>query len=499
MAEIIKVISTTGKSYSFVDQLIGVGGMEEVYFAPDKSYVVVFFCYDLPSEKKALLEKIVGTYKEQIFTETENDFWAQRFCWPIDLIQHNGKLGLIVPSYAKHFFFNYGSRNNDTNNVKGTLKESKWFASAYLRTNVLDPKELGDWRKHLLVCLNIVRAVRRMHAAGLAHLGLSYKNILIDPLSGNSCLIGIVDGLYIPGQYIPDFLCFPDFSAPEIISSLALNTSSPDRKFPSQKTDQHALSVLIYFLLLYRHPLRGQKTYDEDDDIRDESLRMGSGALFIEHPENPSNRVDPAQLKKAELLWSPHKKPYTILGPYLKPLVELAFIKGLHDPDSRPTACDWESALVKSLDLLIPCTNPACEQKWFMYDNSVNPICPFCSAKFQGGLPVLNFYSLREAKYLSDDTRLMVYPGQLLHAWHVNSQVFPNEKLTSDQSLPVGTFELVDHKWHLLNQNIPGLIEKSQIERHIPVGSSVELKDNQQLFLSKEKGGRLIHIQMINH
>ena len=34
-------------------------------------------------------------------------------------------------------------------------------------------------------------------------------------------------------------------------------------------------------------------------------------------------------------------------------------------------------------------------------------------------------------------------------------------------------------------------------KKEIPIGGSVEIRDNQQLVLSKEEGGRLLHVQMV--
>ena len=61
-----------------------------------------------------------------------------------------------------------------------------------------------------------------------------------------------------------------------------------NRKLPSRTTDLHALAVLIYMYLLYRHPLRGDKVHDQDDSQRDEELMMGAKALFVEHPTDKS-------------------------------------------------------------------------------------------------------------------------------------------------------------------------------------------------------------------
>lgn len=84
------------------------------------------------------------------------------------------------------------------------------------------------------------------------------------------------------------------------------------------------------------------------DEVRDETLSMGEKALFIEHPTDKSNAVKVSQLSSFSLPRAdPEKIPYTIMGPYLTPLFERAFIDGLHDATKRPTADEWESAWLK--------------------------------------------------------------------------------------------------------------------------------------------------------
>ena len=43
MSETIKIKATDGSSVEFINEIIGSGGMKDVYFSPDKSYVVGFF------------------------------------------------------------------------------------------------------------------------------------------------------------------------------------------------------------------------------------------------------------------------------------------------------------------------------------------------------------------------------------------------------------------------------------------------------------------------
>ncbi len=496
MSNTVNLRSKEGKPYCFIDKIIGSGGMKDVYFAPDRSYVVAFFRDKQDANARDRLSNIVGPYRQKIFEGPDGEYWKKLYCWPTDIVEFNGKLGVIVPTYQPNFFFEFGSKNNDSNNIKGKEKEGKWFASSSLRSSVVDPRELGDWRKHLQVCINICRSVRKMHASGLAHSDLSYKNVLIDPTTGGSCIIDI-DGLVVPGKFPPDVIGTPDFIAPEVVSTLNLKINDVNRKLPRRETDLHALGVLIYMYLLYRHPLRGKKVHDVDCDVKDESFRMGSKALFVEHPLDLSNRVNPAECKRAELLWEPSKRPYSILGPYLKDLIDQTFIKGLHAPNLRPGANDWEVALVKTVDLLQPCLNPNCEQKYYVFDNSTKPACPFCLTKFKGVLPILNLYSFRRDKFNNDNHRLMVYPDMYVFSYHLNRSLFPNEKLTVDQRKPVGYFKFLQNKWYFFNQNIIGMFDMADNKKEIPIGGSVEIRDNQQLVLSKEEGGRLLHVQMV--
>ncbi|MDR2164992.1 MAG: kinase [Zoogloeaceae bacterium] len=496
---IVRCKTFDGQEIAFVDEVIGSGAMKDVYFSPDRSYVVCFYKTPQDFQARERLQMITGRYRESIFSQVGGDYWKNLFCWPTAMLEHQGKLGLVAPTYAKHFFFEYGSRDGDKLSIKGKEKEGKWFAAANLRKRHLDPRELGTWLNHLKICLMLSRAVRRMHFAGLAHSDLSYKNVLVDPSQGMACVID-VDGLVVPGKFPPDVVGTPDFIAPEVVRTSHLAKDDPKRCLPRRETDLHALSVLIYMYLLYRHPLRGGKVHDVDDEARDEILTMGEKALFIEHPTDASNRIKLKNAKPTELPWADTAKlPYTLTGPYLTKLFKRAFIDGLHDPQARPSANDWETALVKTVDLIQPCLNPACEQKWYVFDNSTKPKCPFCGTPFQGKLPVLNLYSARaKGNFRPDDHRLMVWSGQSLFQWHANSLIAPNEKLSETQKKRVGYFQQHNGAWWLVNEGLPDLTEIVEGNNTpIPIRDKVALKDGQKLLLDKNDGGRLVIVQMV--
>ncbi len=496
MSNIISIKASDGSDVQFVDQIIGAGGMKDVYFSPDRSYVVAFFRDKQDFQAKDRLMNIVGPYRERIYNQAGGDYWKDKYCWPTKLVEYDGRLGIVAPVYPKQFFFEFGSKNDDFLGIKGKDKEGKWFASANNQNRFLDPRERGNWLSYFRINILLSRSVRRMHAAGLAHSDLSYKNVLVDPVTGGAAIIDI-DGLVVPGKYPPDVVGTPDFIAPEVLATNKLDKHDPNRKLPSRATDLHALAVLIYMYLLYRHPLRGGKVHDLDPQ-RDEELSMGEKALFIEHPTDTTNRPNLKDVKPGDLPWADvYKRPYTLTGPYLKPLFDKAFIDGLHNPGLRPSADEWEQALVKTIDLMQPCQNPDCPQKWFVFDNTTAPTCPFCGTPFRGQLPILNLYSARTpGNFVPDNHRLMVYNNQYIYGWHTSKNIFPNERLTDDQRKPVGYFVFHQGRWVLVNQNIPDLTDVA-LKKQIPVGQMLELTDGQQILFDKQAGGRLAVVQLI--
>ncbi len=496
----VSSVINAGRTYQYVDNGEPMrGGMKDVYFSPDKSYVVAFYRDVQDFNSKERLKKIVTQYYDSFFNREGGAYYKQLYSWPTDVVELDKKIGLVVPCYDKNFFFKKGYAANDL--IKGKEKEGKWFASPKFRNKQfalrLDESELGNWLSYFQICVNISRGVKRLHAAGLAHSDLSYKNVLVDPVSKSAAIIDI-DGLVVPGLFPPDVIGTADFIAPEVLSTKHLNKNDPNRKLPNILTDRHALAVMIYMYLLYRHPLKGGKVHDLDTET-DDLLSMGEKALFIEHPTDASNRPKLNQVNPKELPWADVSKlPYTLTGPYLKALFEKAFIEGLHNPTLRPTANEWEDALLKTTDLMQPCSNAACDQKWYVFDNTLKPKCPFCGTPHQGLLPVLDLYfQFKPAVWKPENHRIMVYNNQYLFQWHVNRNLVRNEKLTAEQKVPVGYFTFYNGRWVLVNQKLTSL-KDIDAGKEIPIGTMVELTDGQKLLLSKEDGGRLVTITMAN-
>jgi len=493
-------IINAGKTYQYVDNGEPMrGGMKDVFFSPDKSYVVAFYRDIQDFNSKERLKKIVTQYFDSFFNKEGGAYYKDLYSWPTDVVEVDKKVGIVVPCYNKNFFFKKGYATNDL--IRGKEKEGKWFASPKFRNKQfalrLDESELGNWLSYFQICVNISRGVKRLHSAGLAHSDLSYKNVLIDPISKSAAIIDI-DGLVVPGLFPPDVIGTADFIAPEVLSTKHLKINDPNRKLPNSSTDRHALAVMVYMYLFYRHPLKGGKVHDLDTE-KDDLLSMGEKALFVEHPTDKSNRPKLNQINPKELPWADVTKiPYTVGGPYLKSLFDRAFIDGLHNPMQRPTANEWEEGLLKTTDLMQPCSNSNCEQKWYVFDNTNSPKCPFCGTVHKGTLPILDFYyQFKPTVWKPENHRLMVYSNQYLFQWHTNRNIIRNEKLTSEQKVPVGYFTFHNNKWVFVNQKLTSLVDKTE-DKDIPVGSMVELTDGKKLLLSKEEGGRVVVITIAN-
>jgi serine/threonine protein kinase len=460
------------------------GAMKKTYFAPDRSYVVQFYLdpsQDVQREArlKAIIERFNPTSDPDPRTAA---YWRTLFCWPTAMVTRP-QLGVVAPCYPSNFFFEKGP-------FKGCEKKGKWFSSPKLRKHLLEA-DRGTWVNYFQVCILIARAVRRLHQAGLAHSDLSSNNILIDPgyVRGGKSIVIDIDSLVVPQIYPPDVMGTRGYIAPEVLATQGLPFRDPRRQHPNVRTDLHALAVLIYDYLLNRHPLEGRKIHSavaEEDDL----LAMGSRALFIEHPTDHSN------WPKEKL-----KLTHTVLGtsgdrskPFPGDLILQAFVDGLHDPHKRPTAMDWERALIRAWDHLLPCENSSCTHKWFVFHDSQNPRCPFCGTRTKLTVPVLKFHKETSQGHWMENGRLVVYHNSPLFRWHVYDNIFPGEQV--DRDVPRQAF-FAFHlgKWLLVNEHLPSLTSPSG--NRVPAGQAVELKDGVQIRLSQEPHGRIAEVQIV--
>ncbi|NCC60414.1 MAG: serine/threonine protein kinase [Verrucomicrobiae bacterium] len=464
---------------------IGEGGCKIVFLTDDEQSVICLYkpgIVDVADPNRhTRLQRVLTVFNPTITKANgglardnkEAQYYANLFCWPTGIVL-TPMLGVMTPVYPKNFFFSTGK-------FKGKDKEGKWFSSPKLR-KLLPPDELGDWLKYLLMCSRMARAANKMHMTGIAHSDFSSKNILVDPGTHAACSIIDLDSVVVPNVFPPDVAGTPNYIAPEVIRTLQLPRDDPTKASASIWTDLHALGVLFYEYLLRRHPLIGPKVNSPVSAEEDHKLSMGERALFIEHPQDQSNR--PQRLT----VGCEH------LGPLLQKQFNNCFINGLHNPRNRPTAAQWEGALCKTLDIILPCGNAHCSEKWFVYrEDQKKQVCPWCGWKLKQKIPYFRFYYAPLAgQYRDEGHGLTGWSGRTLHEWHVFRNKQPN---ASSDSRVMADVHFHEGKWLLVNRALDDMT--SATGRPVAHGQAVELKDGNQYHLSSGGRGRMVNVTFI--
>ena len=131
----IKVYSTidNSKSYEYIDDgNPKQGGVKDVYFSPNRKYVVAFFRAPLDFNQKERIKRIVSLYLETIKNGNAPEYFLNNiFRWPYDTVEKDGKTGVIVPIYDKKFFFTKGRVTDE--GLKGEEKKGKWYTTPSFR------------------------------------------------------------------------------------------------------------------------------------------------------------------------------------------------------------------------------------------------------------------------------------------------------------------------------------------------------------------------------
>lgn len=435
----------------------------------DKAGTHVVKLYKDPTpELRSSLQKLISP---ETNVTHGSPYWDRLFAWPKAIIEEP-TLGVTMLRAPK-----------------GAM-ELKWFLDAKSRRIVATkhgPEKLGSWVNALSITVKLARVVRHLHTCGLVHTDLSFRTFLVDPQQSRVVWIGC-DSVMVPGVISPRLVGTPLCMAPELVSGM----TSPERRLDlSQRTDLHSLATLIYWTLFRRHPLRGPKQH-HSNPTNDEALALGEGALFIEHPTDTSNRPEDLQL------------PYTvILTPAVQRLIERAFIDGLHEPEKRPTAAEWERDLVRMADLIVPCSNAKCPLKAFVLPEATSVGCPACDTPLNNPpvLPILHFYRpIMDSKgeFQNDDGYVFVgWPGHVLHVWHTDATKAPGPGVDTTAMARLA-FDAAGGRWKLTNEAIDGLriLREDGKHRLVAVESACELVDGMQLLLGRGDTARLALVRL---
>lgn len=212
-----------------------------------------------------------------------------------------------------------------------------------------------DYRKRVIVAHNLCDVVDKVHAMGQCIGDMRPSNFGINRKTGFVCAFD-ADSFHIvtdSGSCYPCTVGLPEYYAPEMLDFLKQGASlaelDPARTF-TRETDLFALAVLLFQLLMDKHPFTSAWSDSAEPLPARENIRQRHSPYF-----NPSRGMRvPVDAP-----------PLSSLSPELIALFRQALLTG-----KRPTARQWQEALRLFLKSLVVC--PRGHSHW------KKAACPWC-------------------------------------------------------------------------------------------------------------------------
>jgi hypothetical protein len=434
-------------------------------------------------ERRAYLNQVHDSLRLVLTTHNpvkQHPYWSQLFAWPDKIIVRFGgipKLGVRAPFSP----------------LSGLEKPMDWLGRGY---QLMQPEERGWWIGRVAIAVKLARVMHLLQQKTLVHTDLSPRNIFGDVFSGEMTLIDC-DGIISPQTpLVQTALGSPYYTAPELLMPRELREQLGIEKKATFNTDNHALAVLLYQLLLYRHPLQGPKRHPQADIVEqdeEDRWKFAEGATYIENQFDTSNRPQKGLIVSA-----------ATLGDQVKTLFDRAFIAGLRpgSQGQRPYAADWEDALTRLYDRIVPCPNPGCAQRFFAApDKPGQPIkCSLCGEELRGpySVPYLRLLHYDGNRFVDDNYLVVGWPGRVLHEWHLATHVSPTpESGHVYDPTPVAHFEYDrdEDTWYLRNVRMDRLLLANP-RSVVPIGGLVPLEHGMTMWLSGAGTSRLARVEM---
>ncbi|HEU5441838.1 MAG TPA: hypothetical protein VFU88_21335 [Ktedonobacterales bacterium] len=466
----MEVVFSDGTRQQYEDMPFARGGQGALHYSKDNQHVLKLFTNLAPNRVAARVQqvdKIIGDYN----VVGNDPYWNDLYSWP-DKRATTPSLGVRM------------------RRVDGLTRMDSYFYR--VSSARLPADKRGWWLGRVASGVKLARAMWRLQQRGLCHSDLSEKNLMVDPFSGRLTILDC-DSLVVPGVLAADVDGTPDYMAPEIVAGKAT---------PTTQTDLHALAVLLYRWLLYRHPLKGPKQHAAQADL-DDLLMLGERALYIEHPVDHSNRPQKLQFTADD-----------VLTPRMADLFRQAFVDGLHTPAKRPLPNRWEEALIELLDHLVPCPNGKCEFKFFVARDGRPLQCPICKsyADFPDRLPFVKLQSPRQlhgkltfANEGQYPRYVVGWPERPLYGWHADTTLksSPDGSGKPPDTRPVALlrFDAAQREWYVENLALPqlqlGIGSGTQVQwQPVAVGSRAPLKHGTELLLGASDHARKAFVEL---
>jgi DNA-binding helix-hairpin-helix protein with protein kinase domain len=307
------LIARNMQSAAVIEENLGEGAQAEVYRARigDSDYALKWYRPEYLANDPRLWERL----KVAINTGTP----TEQFLWPFDLVSYPGTTaygGYVMP-----------------------IKTPDFISMVDLMRRMTEP----SFRVLSIVGFRLAHSFLKLHAAGLCYRDINFGNVFFNPNTGD---IRIADTDNVDVNLKPGSIKgTPGFMAPEVARDLVE---------PNAASDRFSLAVLLFFIFVIGHPLKGKRElglpYDPADP--DQSHRLCAlDPVFIFDPDNDSNRPQPGVHDNPLSFWP-------IYPASLHRLFVRAFTAGLKDPDARVMENEWRKEMCGLRDSIFNC--PQC-------------------------------------------------------------------------------------------------------------------------------------------
>jgi serine/threonine protein kinase len=363
----VTIVSVSGQKFKLTG-LAGYGAQGVVYEENTGKYMVKLYypsgCQSIDEDVLERLQFIKDIKTPKNFVNVVDLITAPYPGYVMDkVVNHNSLNSYLIPD-KNHSF-------------------SEWYN-----------KNLGLLER-IFVGYVIAKAFGELEKSNLSYCDISGNNILIKTSNGASVKMIDVDNIYIAGKGKSAVLGTARYMAPEVISR---------QKNPDVLSDNYSLAVILFELLRVGHPYISDDVFDGTPEDEEAAL---AGKKDYVNDENSTNML-PADI---------------VLTDKLKELFRRCFVDGKKNRMSRPSATEFEHALLEASNKLIKC--PSCGAWHYPRKNGrVYEGCPWCEGP-SSPKARLNFY---DVLYEGDDYRSSKVVGDKKSGKLVNSYVLKESR-----------------------------------------------------------------------
>lgn len=242
--------------------------------------------------------------------------------WPLDVVLDDGQfVGFVMPriedSAAIHNVSNVSDRRDPG------PETPRWVQGF-------------DWAYLLQTAANLALATAKLHQSQCVIGDFNAQNVVVTAQAQVTLLD--CDSMQIPDPEGGMFLCtvaHPEWAAPELLGR------NPVRPPFSPSSDLYPLAKHVHQLLL-----EGDRPFDgmwRAQGEKPPELELAKRGIYVHSNDGVlAPRQDAVKL--------------TLLPPEIREMFTRAFVTGAADPDSRPTASQWEHVLRKTAARLTTCS-----------------------------------------------------------------------------------------------------------------------------------------------